>query len=119
VSPEAKKAVGFAGVAKKPAHSFFLVKSLRKKKDRMDLENTTYARKNKAYMTVRLPKVTKEGDADAEKEVVEYFNAMAKCFFHNDKWTVILTWNYSKTIKPLVESSTLPKVRSQMEQYID
>jgi hypothetical protein len=117
VSPE-KKTVGFA-VAKKPANSFFLVKSLRKKKDRTDLENTTYARKNKAYATVRLPKITKEGDADAEKEVVELFNAMAKRFFHSDKRTVILTWNDSKTVKPLIENSTPPKVRAQMEQYVD
>jgi hypothetical protein len=75
-----------------------------------------YARKEKAYITVRLPKVTKEGD---EKEVVEYFIAMARRFFHKNKRAVILTWNESKTIKPLVETSTLPKVRSQMEQYID
>jgi hypothetical protein len=119
VTTEGKKTVGFAGVPKKPVNNFFLVKSLRKKKDRTELGNTTYARKDKAYMTVRLPKVTKEGDADAEKEVVEYFNAMAKRFFHNDKRAVILTWNESKTIKPLVETSTLPKVRSQMEQYVD
>jgi hypothetical protein len=117
VSPE-KKAVGFA-VAKKPANSFFLVKTLRKKKDRTDLENTTYARKNKAYATVRLPKITKEGDADGEKEAVELFNAMAKRFFHSDKRAVILTWNDSKTVKPLIENSTLPKVRAQMEQYVD
>jgi hypothetical protein len=119
VSPEGKKAVGFAGVPKKPTNSFFLVKSLRKKKDRSELGNTTYARKEKAYMTVRLPKVTTAGDADGEKEVVEYFNAMAKRFFHNDKRAVILTWNESKTIKPLVETSTLPKGISQMEQYVD
>jgi hypothetical protein len=50
---------------------------------------------------------------------VEYFNAMAKPFFYNDKWTVIHAWNESKTIKPLFESSTLPKVRAQMEQYVD
>jgi hypothetical protein len=118
VSPE-KKTVGFTGVAKKPTNSFFLVKSLRKKKDRTDLENTTYARKQKVYATVRLPKITKEGDADGEKEVVELFNSMAKRFFHSDKRTVILTWNDSKTVKPLTENSTLPKMRAQMEQYVD
>ena len=118
VSPE-KRAVGFSGLAKKPTNSFFLVKSLRKKKDRTDLENTTYARKQKVYATVRLPKITKEGDADAEKEVVELFNSMAKRFFHSDKRTVILTWNESKTVKPLTENSTLPKVRAQMEQFVD
>ena len=94
ISPE-KKAVGFIGVTKKPTNSFFLVKSLRKKKDRTDLENTTFARKQKVYATVRLPKITKEGDADAEKEVVELFNSMAKRFFHSNKRTVILTWNDS------------------------
>jgi hypothetical protein len=118
ISPEAKK-VGFDPTSGKAVNQFFLVKTLRKKKDRTVLDHATYTRKNKAYTTVRLPKVTKEDDVEAEKEVVEFFNAMAKRFFHNDRKAVIHTWNDSKTVKPLVDSSTLPKVRSQMEQYVD
>jgi GTP-binding protein EngB required for normal cell division len=79
-------------VAKKPTNSFFLVKSIRKKKDRTDLENITYARKQKVYATVQLPKITKENNTDVEKEVVELFNSMAKPFFHSNKQTVAYTY---------------------------
>ena len=115
VTPEIKK-VGFAQAG---INKFFLSKQLRKKHNYAHLDDAANARNHKLYIKTRLPKVMIQEDGEAEKEVVASFNAMCKKFFQIDRKAVIHPWNNKKTVKPLIDGSTLPKTRNQMETYVD
>jgi hypothetical protein len=100
-------------------NAFFLSKSIQPKQPTNRLENTVYARKHRAYIKTKLPKVSNKDDDDAEAEVVKAFSTMVQRLMTINKQTIVYSWNNRKTVKPLVHGKPLPKTRAQMEIYVD